>query len=550
MEDRRQDGKTDSGLQAIGERGGSGSSGPPLSAPRSHGAAADREQLLTLIIVLVCVKLLIHLVAAGVTPYEFHRDEFLYFSMGTHLRLFHMDFPPMMALVSELLRHTVGVSVFTYRVLPAIVGTALFALALGIVRALGGGRVALVVTAIGLLSGPLFLRAAVLFQPVVLDQLWWTAALYALLRLEQTDDPRWWWALGLAGGLGLLTKFSIFFIGFGVLVALLLTPRRRALLGPGPWIALAIALVVGSPSIIGQISLHFPILDQMQGLERMQLARMTWGEYLANQPLMLGPAILLALAGAAAPFADARLRAFRAPAIACVTTFLLLGFLHGKPYYAGPVYPTLVAGGAVWLEGLARPRLRLALNWGISALAVAYLAVTFPLGLPVIPPAPMARYAAGLGVTAATQTNRGTQLRLPQDYADMLGWREKADAVAMVYGSLSPEEQQRTVLYGANYGQAGALDLYGRRLGLPPVVSLAGSFYLFGPGNRPGDVLILLGVDPEDMKQSVTCGSLEMPARVTNPWGVDEEQDVPILVCRGPSITLQQLWAQRGPNWG
>ncbi|HET7039218.1 MAG TPA: hypothetical protein VFH97_04980, partial [Gemmatimonadales bacterium] len=106
----------------------------------------------------------------------------------------------------------------------------------------------------------------------------------------------------------------------------------------------------------------------------------------------------------------------------------------------------------------------------------------------------------------------------------------------------------RAVLFGANYGQAGALDLYGRRLGLVPVVSLAGSFYLFGPGDRPGDVLVFLGIEPEALQD--LCRSVSMPARVTNPWGVDEEQDVPIVVCRGPRGTLQELWRREGPHWG
>lgn len=483
------------------------------------------------------------------TPYEFHRDELLYFSMGTHLRLFHMDFPPLIALVSELLRHTVGVSVFAYRTAPAIAGAAVLLVAVATARALGGSRTAVLLAGIAVLTGPLFLRTSALFQPVVFDQLAWGAALYALLRLEQTDDPRWWWWLGLAGGLGLLTKFSIAFIGAGVLAALLLTPRRRALLTAGPWIALGIVLVVGSPSIVGQIALDFPVTEQLEGLRGSQLARITWGEFLATQPLMMGPAILLALAGAVAPFADQRLRPFRSVAIACLATFVLLGVLQGKPYYAGPIFPVLSAAGAVWVEGLVRPRVRAALAWSIGVTAVGYGAALLPIGLPVVPPAPMARYAAAVGVTAATRTNTGGQLPLPQDYADMLGWRDKADTVAAVVAMLTPEERRGAVLYGANYGQAGALDLYGRRVGLPPVVSFAGSFFFFGPGDRPGDVIVLLGVELQEV-ESLECGSLELAARVANPWGVEEERDVPVLVCRRPNTTVQDLWAHRAaePN--
>jgi 4-amino-4-deoxy-L-arabinose transferase-like glycosyltransferase len=496
------------------------------------------------VVLLVGVKLLLHVGAAALTPYEFHRDELLYFSMGTHLRLFHMDFPPLIALASELLRHTVGVSVFTYRVLPALAGAGVLLLALATVRALGGGRTAVLLTGIAVLTAVLFLRTAALFQPVVFDQLAWAGALYALLRLEQTDDPRWWRWLGLAGGLGLLTKFSIAFIGVGVVAALILTERRRALLTSGPWIALGIVLVVGSPSIVGQVALGFPVLGQLESLRGSQLERITWSEYLITQPLMMGPAILLAGAGAVAPFVDPRLRAFRSVAIACLVTFALLGALQGKPYYAGPIFPVLSAAGAVWVEGLARPRARTAVAWGVTVAAVAYGIALLPLGLPVVPPTPMARYAAAIGLTAATRTNTGGRLPLPQDYADMLGWEEKVDAVAGVVATLTPAERQRTVLYGDNYGQAGALDLYGHRRGLPPVVSLAGSFYYFGPGERPAGVIVAIGVEPDEV-ETVRCGSLEAGPRVRNPWGVEEERDVPIIVCREPDITLRELWARR-----
>ena len=173
--------------------------------------------------------------------------------------------------------------------------------------------------------------------------------------------------------------------------------------------------------------------------------------------------------------------------------------------------------------------------------------IAIPFGLPIVPPDPMARYSAAIGITTAVRTNRGEYLPLPQDYADMLGWRAQAEAVARVYRALPAAEQEQTVLYGGNYGEAGALDLYGPGLARPPVVSLAGSFFFFGPGERPGYTLILLGVEPEEIR-TISCSSLELADRVPNPWGVPEERDVPVVVCRGPSMTLQELWerAARG----
>jgi hypothetical protein len=220
---------------------------------------------------------------------------------------------------------------------------------------------------------------------------------------------------------------------------------------------------------------------------------------------------------------------------------VLFAALKGKSYYTGPIHPVLYGAGAVWLESLARPRLRTFLGWGLGLAILAWGVFVLPFGLPIVPPEPMARYAAMTGITAGTKTNWGEQLELPQDYADMLGWREKAEAVATVFSALPPGERPGTLLYAANYGQAGALDLYGRELGLPPVVSLAGSWLFFGPGDRPGNPVVLLGVEPEEIV-TLDCGSIELADRVTNTWGVPEDRDVPITVCHDPSITMQRMW--------
>ena len=501
------------------------------------------------IALLTGVTLSIHVVTNLITPYEFHRDEFLYFAMGTHLRLFHMDFPPLIALLSETVRAVAGTSLFAFRMVPAIAGSVVLLLALLIVRELGGGRLAQVLTALAIIFNPLFLRTANLFQPVVLDQLWWLLGFYALARLENTDEPKWWLLLGAAGGLGLLSKFSILFFGLAVLIGLLLTRRRRAFLGPWPWVAAGIALLVGAPSIIGQITLGFPVAQQMEGLHQMQLARMTFGEFVMGQVLW-GPGFLLAGAGLIALVAHPHLRRYRLLGLVAAAAFALFTLTKGKAYYVGPIYPVLYAAGAVWVDRLSRPRVRSALAWTISLLMVGYGLGTLPFGLPVLPPEPMARYAKATGITAGVTTNRGEILPLPQDYADMLGWKEQAEAVARVFQTLTPAEQADAVLYGRNYGEAGALDLYGRRLGLPPVISLAGSFFNFGPGTRSGRVLILLGVEPEEV-DIITCLSLEVAARVSNPWGVSEEQDVPVLVCREPSLTPQELWIRVArAHWG
>jgi hypothetical protein len=459
--------------------------------------------------------------------------------MGRHLRLWRMDFPPAIALVAEAVRATLGDSLFAIRLVPALAGTALVVLAALMARELGGGRWAQALAALGVLASPLFLRSANLFQPVVLDQLAWTVALYVLLRLCREERPRWWLLLGAALGAGLLTKFSAAFIGLALLLALLTTGRRAWLLTPWPWLAAVLALAIGSPSFVGQLRLDVPVLGQMADLRQAQLERVTPHDFLAGQ-LLWGPATLIGAAGLASLLADRRLRRFRVAGWTCVWVFVILMALHGKAYYAGPVYPALIGAGGVTLERAQGARLGPVLRWGGVVVLLLMMAVLLPIGVPILPPAAMAGYARAIGASSALRTNTGEMERLPQDYADMLGWEEQVRAVARVYRSLPAPDRARTVLVAGNYGEAGALDFFGPRYGLPAVVSPAGSFWFFGPGTKPGEVVLTIGAGREDLVP--LFDSVEAAGRVTSPWSVAEERELTIYVARGPHRTLQEVW--------
>jgi len=472
----------------------------------------------------------VHVAVNLTSPYGFHRDEFLYLAMGQHLRVWSMDFPPLIAMLGRGVRAAFGDSLAAIRLVPALAASALVLMAGVLARELGGGRVAQGLAALGIVTCGLFLRAGSLFQPVVLDQLTWTLALYALARIGRargTDDElRWWLVLGIAGGIGLLAKFSILFLGAGVLGALLLTPLRAELLTPKPWLALAVALVIGAPSVVGQVRLGWPVMGQLHDLQSVQLERVTPITFLAEQ-LLWGPIVLLAIAGVVWLIAAPAARPWRAVGWSCLVAFLLLLVLHGKSYYAGPIYPALTAAGCVALERIGAP-VATPLRALTALVLLAGGAVAVPLGLPV------------LGLRRATTTNTGEVLALPQDYADMLGWESLVRATAGVYRGLPDADRVRAVVIADNYGEAGALDLFGPKLGLPPAVSATGSYWFFGPGRLPGEVAIVVGADSTDL--APFFGVIRLARTVSNPLGVPEEQHVLIWVCREPRKTLQQVW--------
>lgn len=491
------------------------------------------------------VSLLGHLLP---TPgYGFHRDELLYLAMGDHLHPLTMEFPPLIALLAESARALPIALLSAIRLLAALAAAGTGVLAGLIAREMGGSRNAQVLAAGSVLLAPLFVRAGVLFQPVVFEQLWWTLAFLALAALLAGRDRRWWLVLGLAVGLVALTKFSVAFLGAGLVLAVVAAPLRRDLGTGWPWVAVLLAALLSMPTLAGQVTHGWPFLAQAKVLKSDQLQHFSRADFVLGQFPLLGTAAPLWVLGLGALLLAPAFRRFRALGVAAAAIFSLLLAGGGKAYYFGPVLPLLVAAAALavvrWLD---RPGRRWALAL-VVLVCVAGNVPLYPFGAPVLRPEAMVRYAARFGQTG-NRTNAGGELPLPQDYADMTGWREQVEAVAAVYRSLPPEDQARTAILATNYGRAGAVALYGREFGLPYPISRNGDFWFWGTGGKRGDVVIVVGADRESLEKYF--GVVTEASRVRNPWGVVEEQDVPIWLCRHSRIDLEGAFHMLGPEWG
>ncbi|MEO5826983.1 MAG: glycosyltransferase family 39 protein [Gemmatimonadales bacterium] len=488
----------------------------------------------------------LHVIVNMITPYGIHRDEFLYAAMGRHLSVLRMDFPPLIAILSEGQRALFGDTIWGLRMVPAVSHGALVLLTARIAAELGGKHRAQWLAALTVIFTPLVMRTGSLFQPVILDQVAWTVGFLALVMVARDNHPRWWVMLGFAGGFGLLAKFSIAFFAVGAAVGIIVSPRRVALLTPWPWIAALIALVIGSPSIVGQVALDWPVRIQMQDLQASQLAVVTPAAFLTEQ-LLYGPIAWLGVVGLGALFLyrDLRWASIVGITTAAITALLLI--LHGKAYYLGPIWPALAAAGAVWLCDVTRARFRAIVPVCTVLTVFLGVAIGVPMGLPILPKEQMAAYAARLGISAAVTTNLGEVAELPQDFADMLGWEEFVRGVAEVWNGLPESERATAVLAGGNYGRAGAIDWYGPRFGLPPAICACGSYWFWGPGDRRGDAMVMAGGKEDELRMFLT--SVTLARTMTNRWRVGEEQSVPIWIGHGLKVPLDTLWESlRGRN--
>lgn len=464
-------------------------------------------------------KLAIHL--ATNATYGFHRDELYYMASGRHPALGYVDYPPLTPMLARLSLDLFGPSVFWLRLLPALAGALLVVLAGLIAAELGGGTFARLFAAAAALASPILLATNWLFQTVAFDQLAWTVALFLVARLLRTGDRRWWLGVGLVLGVGLETKYTILALCLGLAVGLLAT-RRRDLVTPWPWLGALAALLLWAPNLAWQATHGWLSVQYTLQHPSSQASDFTPQAFLAGQVGIVGPlALPLWLAGWYWLLRHREARLLGVAALVAFGTFLVVG----KAYYAGPLYPLLLAAGSVALESLVRR----GAGW-LRPVAIGAVALNGILPLPWLIP-----------IVPTTMLHAYQLDTVRRDYADTVGWPGLVDQVAAVYYSLPAAERRDATIVASNYGEAGALDLYGPARGLPPPISTHMTYYFWKPAHVDDRTVIVVGYPADDVRR--VFADVEPVATITMPDGVrNEEVGQPILIARQPRVPIDQLW--------
>lgn len=485
---------------------------------------------------LVLLKLALHLVANTLGNYGYFRDELYYIACSQHLDWGYVDHPPLSILLLRLSRLFLGDSLFALRLLPALAGAALIWLTALLTRELGGGERAQVLAALGVFIAPICLSLHDFYSMNAFESLCWMGCALLLLRLLRGGDPRLWLWLGALAGLGLQNKHSLAFFAGAAVLGLLLTPQRRLLYTPWSWLGGALALLLLLPNLLWQQAHDWPTLEFLRNAQAQKNYLLSPLEYLSAQMLYQHPfALPLWAGGALGLLFHPRLKQCRCFGIAFVALLAFLVIQRGKPYYLSPIFPLLLAAGAVLGE------YHLSRRWfGAYGLVLALGgALVLPLALPLLPPATLIRCTAALGM-GEVKTENHEAAALPQHLADRFGWPELTAQVAQVYRTLSPAEQTQASLYAQNYGEAGALDFFGPQYGLPPALCGHNNYWLWGKHGQSGQVLIAVGGDPDDYRQFYE--SVAQVAIHTHAYAMPYERDLPIFLCRGPKMPLAEIW--------
>ena len=495
---------------------------------------------MTIVMAIAVAKLLLHCFFNN--RYGYFRDEFDYIACGRHLAWGYVDQPPLVPFLTRVSLSVLGDSLRSIRFLPALVSSATVVLTAMIAREFGGRRVALALSAVTILIAPIYLSAGSLLTTNYLEPLFWMGCAYFAILAIQRDDPRYWLWFGVVAGLGMEEKYSIAVLGFATVVGLLLTPQRRLLFSKWIWLGGAAAFLIFLPNLMWNVQNHWPFAELMRNLKAdgRDVVLSPW-QYFSQQMLLIHPlSAPIWITGLVALFASPRLKPYRVLGWCYVITFTVFVVLKGKNYYLAPIYPMLLAAGAVTMEaGIERLRQ----GWLKPAIVVVLLAAgawLTPMIVPVLPVEQFISYMNNLPFKVPRSEHSHMAAVLPQYFADQFGWEEIVAEVAQAWSQIPAGERHDCGIFAQDYGQAGAIDFFGPRYGLPPALSGHQTYFLWGPRGYSGNCLIVLNdrkEDLEDMFEDVEY----VGSSADNPYAL--ERQVPVSICKGTKFgTLEQSW--------
>ena len=501
-------------------------------------------------------KLLLH--CAFNSNYGYFRDELYFIACGEHLAFGYPDHAPLVALLAKTSCVLFGDSLFALRLFPALAGAFKIFLTAVLVKEFGGKTFAAFLACLCVLCAPIYLAIDDLFSMNPFEPIFWMLCVYFAVRAikgntiaesaeiqnpkSKIQNPSLNWILfGIFAGLGLMNKHSMLFFGASLVVGLLLTKDRKVFLDKYFWLGGVIALLIFLPNIIWQVQNNFATLELLRNVQ-------TSGKNVVMSPLQFFVSQILGMFPTAFPvwlagiwffLADKNGKKFRFLGIAYLVLLALMIYLKAKDYYLAPIYPMLFAAGAVWFEQLIEQVRELRfVKYALPILIFIPAVIVAPTVMPILPIETLVRYQEKLGFKPPKSEVEHTS-ELQQIFSEQLGWQEMVEKVADVYNNLPPEDRAKAGIYAGNYGEAGAIDFYGAKYGLPKAISPHQSYFLWGPREYTGEVLILLGASKEKAEKS--CNSVEEKTEVNFAYSESYEQ-YKIIVCRQTKKPLPEIW--------
>lgn len=474
----------------------------------------------------------LHLAVAG--RYDIMRNELYFLACGHHPAFGYADQPPLVPLIAAATQ-LFGESVWLLRLPAVIAAVGLVPLSAAFARLVGGGRAASVIAAVAAASAPGLAGVTTTLTTATFEPIAWTGLAYCVARAVLRDERHMLIWAGAIAGVAMEAKYGMAIWLIGLAAGLLATPARRIFITRECWMGAALALLIAAPSLIWQAAQGWPFLEI--------IANHTPGN-ITGGPLRyeIGQAFALNLffaplwiAGVVAPFLSKQLKEARFLSVGFVVATAVTIATHGKDYYLFGAYPAMFAVGAVLCAQLW--------TWAVAlwlVAGVANFALLAPVALPLLPPARLFALLEHSHLRPVPDEKAAVGAPLTQVFSEEMGWRELENRVAAVYRALPATNRAHAAILATNYGEAAAIDVYGRKDQLPPAISGDNQYYLWGPRGYDGSVIININGDPSAWRDR--CDRVDVADHFGVRLAVPFERDRPIFVCRNLHGGLDKAW--------
>lgn len=475
------------------------------------------------------------------TSYGLFRDELYYLACSDRPAFGYVDHPPFSIALLWMSRSLFGDSLFAVRLIPSVAHAGTVVCSGLIARQLGGDRFAQLFASLLTAFAPGIVGITGIYSMNAIDILLWSLIASVLLRMQQAGEPRLWIVIGLLLGIGLMNKLSMAWLAAGLGAGVLLSPLRTSLLTRWPWAAAAIAGFLFLPYVIWNFQNGMAHLEFANNAARIKYASQTPVTFLTGLVALSNPlAVPVWIIGFIALLRHSS-REVRILGV-CVLTVLMILLINynSKSEYFTPAVPVLFAAGATVISRWTSQRFRSIAN-AYCFIVVGTGIMIVPMAIDILSPERLTAYMEAIGVPK--QNSEGHRMgALPQHYADRFGWKELADNVGKVYARLAPDEQQLTGIYTQNYGEAAAIDFYGKKFGLPEAMSGHNNYWIWGNERLHDsvDVLIAVGGSAEDY--SDTFSEVVLVNTHMAEYAMPYENNLPIYLCRKPRARIRDVW--------
>ena len=162
--------------------------------------------------------------------------------------------------------------------------------------------------------------------------------------------------------------------------------------------------------------------------------------------------------------------------------------------------------------------------------------VLMPLAVPILPVPQFVSYAKSLGFWNLIKMEKGEADVMPLHFVYRLGWKELVDSVATAYSALPQNKKKECAILASWYGIAGAIDHFGPEHGLPNAICPRNNYWIWGPRNYSGEVVLSVGYGAEFLKQFFN--NVVHVSHFENPYAYDAR----IYLCKEPKVPLNEMW--------